>query len=141
MVVGCRKSVLGTGREGAAAVEFALVGPILILVLIGMVVYGGWFWMAQSVQSLASEAARAAVAGLDAEEREMLARGRVARDVEVQSALDPDLTTVEVEAADDGVTVVVRYDAREHPIMLLGGMLPMPPAIIERSAVIKAGGY
>ena len=44
-------------REGVAAVEFALVGPILILLLIGIVVYGGWFLMAQSVQALASEGA------------------------------------------------------------------------------------
>ena len=43
------------GREGAAAVEFALVGPILVLLLIAIVVYGGWFLMAQSVQALASE--------------------------------------------------------------------------------------
>lgn len=49
------------GREGVAAVEFALVGPILVLLLIGIVVYGGWFLMAQSVQALASEGARAAI--------------------------------------------------------------------------------
>lgn len=51
------------GREGVAAVEFALVGPILVLLLIGIVVYGGWFLMAQSVQALASEGARAAIGG------------------------------------------------------------------------------
>lgn len=43
--------------------EFALVGPILIAILLAAVVYGGWFLMAQSVQSLASEAARAAIGG------------------------------------------------------------------------------
>ena len=53
-------SVRKRGREGVAAVEFALVGPILVLLLIGIVVYGGWFLMAQSVQALASEGARAA---------------------------------------------------------------------------------
>lgn len=51
------------GREGVAAVEFALVGPILVLRLIGIVVYGGWFLMAQSVQALASEGAGAAIRG------------------------------------------------------------------------------
>jgi len=128
-------------RQGAAAVEFALVGPIFVLLLIGMVVYGGWFWMAQSVQSLASEAARAAVAGLDADERTRLARARIDQDMRAHSALDPDLTTVDVETAEDGIRIVVRYDARTHPLMLAGGMLPRPPAIIERSAVIRAGGY
>lgn len=141
MRVGFQGGRRRTNREGAAAVEFALVGPILVLLLIGIVVYGGWFWMAHSVQSLASEGARAAVAGLDAEERENLARARVDSDVRQQSSLDPALTTVDVQTDEDGVAVVVRYDARQHPIMLLGGMLPKPPAIIERSAVIRAGGY
>ena len=136
-----RKGLDWKRREGAAAVEFALVGPILVLLLIGIVVYGGWFWMAQSVQSLASEAARAAVAGLDADERMALAGERVAQDLAAYSALDPDLTTVDVDTAGEGVRVVVRYDARDHPLMLMGGMLPHPPAIIERSAVIRAGGY
>ncbi|WP_370656501.1 TadE/TadG family type IV pilus assembly protein, partial [Klebsiella pneumoniae] len=56
-------------REGAAAVELALVGPVFFLLLVGMVVYGAWFWMAHSVQSAVSEGARAAIAGLDAAER------------------------------------------------------------------------
>ena len=42
--------------------EFALIGPLFVLLLAGVVVYGGWLWLAQSVQSVASEAARAAVA-------------------------------------------------------------------------------
>uniref|UniRef100_UPI00289A9E19 TadE/TadG family type IV pilus assembly protein n=1 Tax=Brevundimonas sp. TaxID=1871086 RepID=UPI00289A9E19 len=63
----CRAMMKGRrrpSREGAAAVEFALVGPILILLLIGIVVYGGWFLTAQTVQAVASEGARAAVGGL-----------------------------------------------------------------------------
>jgi Flp pilus assembly protein TadG len=66
--------IRGAEREGAAAVEFALVGPVFFLLLVGMIVYGAWFWMAHSVQSAVSEGARAAIAGLDAAEREQLAR-------------------------------------------------------------------
>ena len=61
-------------REGSAAVEFALIGPVLIALLLAAVVYGGWFLLAQSVQSLASESARAALGGLDARERAALAQ-------------------------------------------------------------------
>lgn len=64
-------------RRGVAAIEFAIIAPMLILLLFAMVMYGGWFWMAHSVQSLASEGARAAVAGLDPVEREQLARSFV----------------------------------------------------------------
>ena len=61
-------------RRGVAAIEFAIVAPLLIMMMFGMVMYGSWFWMAHSVQAMASEGARAAIAGLDPTEREQLAR-------------------------------------------------------------------
>lgn len=127
------------GREGVAAVEFALVGPILVLLLIGIVVYGGWFLMAQSVQALASEGARAAIGGLDPIERDGLARREVSEAVR-GVALNPDHTTIEV-MEDAGRLRVVVYDASDSLIMALGGMLPRPPSVIRRSAVIHVGDY
>ena len=127
------------GREGAA-VEFALVGPILVLLLIGIVVYGGWFLMAQSVQALASEGARAAVGGLDAVERDSLARREVTAAVR-GVALDPDRTTIEVAEEAGRLRVVVVYDTGDSLVMALGGMLPRPPVVIRRSAVIHVGEY
>ena len=127
-------------REGAAAVEFALVGPILVLLLIAIVVYGGWFLMAQSVQALASEGARAAVGGLDAVERDALARREVTAAVR-GVALDPDRTTIEVAEEAGRLRVVVVYDTGDSLVMALGGMLPRPPVVIRRSAVIHVGEY
>ena len=43
-------------RAGAAAIEFAIVGPFFLLLVVGMIVYGGWLWMAHSVQAAVSEA-------------------------------------------------------------------------------------
>lgn len=63
MVVFFHRSGARSRRGGSAAIEFALVGPLLIMMLVGMVVYGGWMWLAQSVQTLATESARAAVGG------------------------------------------------------------------------------
>lgn len=125
-------------REGAAAVEFALVGPILILLLIGIVVYGGWFLTAQTVQALASEGARAAVGGLNAAEREGLARNEVTSGVRGM-ALNPERTQVQVVEDGGRLRIVVAYDVSDSPLMLMGGMLPRPPAIIRRAAVIQVG--
>ncbi|HUH22892.1 MAG TPA: TadE family protein, partial [Brevundimonas sp.] len=36
-----------------AAIEFAIVAPLLIMMMFGMIMYGSWFWMAHSVQSMA----------------------------------------------------------------------------------------
>lgn len=135
------KSSFVRAEGGSAAVEFALVGPIMVVLMIGIVVYGSWFLMAQSVQSLASEGARAAIGGLDASERESLARAEVTTSVARMGALVPAKTTVRTVSDAQRLQVIVVYDARDHPIMALGSMLPLPPTIIERKAVIRVGGY
>lgn len=125
-------------RRGAAAIEFAIVGPVFILLLVGMIVYGGWFWMAHSVQAAVSEGARAAIAGLDAAEREQLARevveaqlkdlGLKAADAVVAVRPEPGLFRVEVA-----------YDAGGHPLMALAPLTVPPPRTIHRAAVIRVG--
>lgn len=136
-----RSIVARRNREGSAAVEFALVGPLLILLLAGLVVYGGWFWMAQSVQTMASEGARAAVAGLDVAEREQLARSFIATEAQAGAGLDPALAVVTVQSDIQAIRVRVAYDVSGHPIMALAGLLPAPPGVIERTAVVRIGGY
>lgn len=126
--------------RGAVAVEFALVGPLFVILLIGMVVYGGWFWMAQGVQHLAAEGARAAVAGLDAAERERLARVAVDQSAGA-TILDPDHLAVAVTDSSREIRVVVSYDASDEPILALAGLVPAPPATIRRAASVQVGGY
>src|SRR6266542_111889 len=47
-------------EEGAAAVEFALVGSVLILILFGILVYGLWLSEYSVMQGAAREGARVA---------------------------------------------------------------------------------
>lgn len=128
-------------RAGSVAVEFALLGPLLIVMLMGMVVYGGWFWLAQSVQSLASESARAAVAGLDAAERERLARDFAASQASVGAGLDPDDLVVAVESDAEAIRVRIAMDVGDHPLMAMAVLMPPPPDRIERVAVVRVGGF
>lgn len=52
------------GREtGASAVEFALVLPILAALLLGIIQFGWYFFVANSASSAAREAARRVVVG------------------------------------------------------------------------------
>lgn len=125
---------------GGAAVEFALVLPLLIALLMAIVVYAGWFWVAQGVQTLASEAARAAIAGLDDTERLALVEDVVQAQAADIAALDPDLAVVDVQSGDGVIRVSISYDVEGHPVMALAGVLaPAPPRIIQRSASIRAG--
>lgn len=128
-------------RKGAAAVEFALVGPLLVVMIMGMIVYGGWLWLAQSVQSLASESARAAVGGLDGTERNRIARDFINAEAGRTAGIDPKLVVVAVETDASAIRVRVTYDVSHHPIMALSGLVPSPPSKIERSAVVRIGGY
>lgn len=50
-------------HRGASAVEFALVVPILLLLVFGMVQYGLYFWSAQGGSSATRDAARRAAVG------------------------------------------------------------------------------
>ena len=130
-----------TARRGSAAVEFAIVGPLFILLLVGMVVYGGWFWMAQSVQHMAAEAARAAVGGLDDDERQMLAQQSVQTPGSLGPGMKADHLTVTVTTNANQLRAEVAYDAAGHPLMALAGLVPAPPTDIRRTAVVRVGGY
>lgn len=127
-------------RAGVAAVEFALVCPVLIFLMIGMVVWGGWFWLAHSVQAMAAEGARAAVAGLSPAERDLLARQAVTAHLAATGA-EASLTTVSVNSDEQIIRVSVAYDASAHPVLILADLVPAPPRVIERTASVRTGGY
>lgn len=129
-----------SSRRGTAALEFALIAPLLLMLTLGVVLYAGWFWTAQSVQVLASEGARAAVAGLDDAERDQLARAVIARQADQAIGVDPARLDVRVSSDAEAVTVRVDYDASAHPLRTIP-LVPPPPASIKRSALVRVGGY
>lgn len=128
-------------RRGIAAVEFALTAPFLLALLMAIVVYGGWFWLAQSVQSLASEGARAALGGLDTAEQDRLARAFISDHAGQLNGLDVRRAVITITHDDQALRVQIAYDVRDHPLILLAGPLPKPPTTIARSAVVRRGGY
>ena len=52
-------------ERGASAVELALISPVLILLLFGIIVFGWTFFRAQSMQAAVREGGRLAAVGLD----------------------------------------------------------------------------
>jgi len=128
-------------RQGSAAIEFALLGPLLIVMLMSMVVYGGWMWLAQSVQTLATESARAAVGGLDAAERISLAQAFVDAEAEEGAGLARNHMTVAVESDEDVIRVQIAFDVSDHPLMMMAVLMPPPPMTIRRTAIVRTGGF
>jgi Flp pilus assembly protein TadG len=134
------KSVF-VNRSGASAIEFAIVGPIFVLILMGMISYGGYFWLAHMVQQLTNDAARSAVAGLSASERTQLAQGTVNSELQNYAFLEPSHAAVTVDNETQFVTVTLAYDASNTPFWGLDKLVPMPSTTISRAATIKLGGY
>lgn len=122
-------------RRGAAAIEMAFTLPILLMLICGIVTYGGWFLCANSVQQAANEAARAAIGGLDPTERAGLARQALDANIRKTGTLNPDRMNTLID--DDGHTLTVHlsYDASKDPLMSIK-LVPLPAQQIERSSTM-----
>jgi Flp pilus assembly protein TadG len=130
-------------RGGATAVEMALLAPIYILLLMGMVAFGIYLGASHSVQQLASDAARASISGLTEAERQQIANGFIARNAAGYAFVDPVKLRVLVADNETDATqfrVAVTYDARDLPIWTLLRDLPLPDTTIERRSTIRIGG-
>lgn len=130
-------------RRATSAIEFAILSPVFILVLVGMTAYGIYFGASHSVQQIAADAARAAIAGLDEAERKELAASYVGRNAGGYVLIDPDRLSVEVRDApgeSDRFTVALAYDASRLPIWNLLDGLALPDTTIVRGSSIRIGG-
>ncbi len=140
-----RRNLARTGFRkaagGTAAVEFAILGPVLVLLLLGIVVYGGYFLMAHSVQQLANDAARAALGGLSDSERQQLAANCLANELHTYDFLNPKLVQLAYADQSQVMTVNIAYDASGSPLWALNGVIPMPSPSIVASASVQVGGY
>lgn len=127
-----KRAFLGC-RRGGAAVEFAILAPALLALVAGGIFYSRWFTVASQTQNLASDGARAAVAGLDDDERRQIVDGLMTGAVVTvplekgstrtwQVSRDGDLYSVSV------TTVLPDYD--------LAKLVPMPDRNVTRAAVV-----
>ena len=128
-------------EDGSIAVEFAVLCPILTVMLLGIMAYGGCFWISHSVQQLANDAARAAVGGLSTAERQSLAQSTLTTEAPTYPNLTAALTSLTESESGQTVTVAVAYDASTSPFWALRTLVPMPSSTIVRQATIQLGGY
>jgi Flp pilus assembly protein TadG len=131
-------------RTAASAVEFAIVMPVFLIVLFGIIAYGSYLAMVHGLQQLTAEAARASVGGLSDSERLSLAKSDIGSNVGTYPLLTPGRLTIISAATDSGTgtfTVTVKYDASDMFIFNMPQFVPAPNPVIVRSASIQRGGY
>lgn len=136
-----KKSDLVSDVGGSVAIEMAIISPFLMAMLLGIVSYGGYFWLAHNIQELASDAARAALPGLTAAERQTLAQTQLNSDITSYGVLDKNAVTTTYNGDATGYTVSVSYNAAGSAFWAAAGFIPMPSTNIVRAASIKLGGY
>lgn len=128
-------------RSGTSAVEFAIIAPVFILMIVGMLAYGIYFGAANSVQQIAADAARTSIAGLNATERNTLVTAFIEGNAGAYVFIDPadvDFTIGDDASDPSQYKVTVTYDASGLPIWLLP--VPMPGKTISFTSTIRLGG-
>lgn len=137
-----RAGLLRRADRGVAAVEFAMVAPLFLLMLLGIIVYGLFFVTQIAIVVAASEGARASVAGLTDTERASLAR-QAAQTVLIGYAplLTATRASVVAQAATGNATqfqVTVSYPFSAG---VAGGLVPLPSSQPSATSSVADGGY
>ncbi|MCV9996817.1 pilus assembly protein [Pararhizobium sp. YC-54] len=129
-------------KDGAAALEFAIIAPLFFLTIFTMIGYGIYLSASHAVQQIAADAARTAVAGLSATERKSLATSFIQTSTLDYAFINKTKLTVDVEDDVSNLnqfTVTIVYDSSELPIWKLFSFA-LPDEEIKRYATIRLGG-
>ncbi len=130
--------------KGTAALEFAIVSPLLILMFLAMMLFGFYLTLLHEVQELASSGARASVGGVTQAERSQLANQFIYSFIGNSGLLvasDLTVTTVTIGSPPTSYQVSVSYNLKDTPIPALGRLVNIPNNTIERTATVQFGGY
>jgi len=132
-------------RRGIAAVEFAFVAPLFLLLVFGIIIYGFYFATYIAVAHAAAEGARASVAGLTEAERRLFAVNQVdavfARYAPLLSSDDAHLAVDASQLDARNFKVTVSYDLADRHFSLFAPLLPLPSEKPAVSVVIADGGF
>lgn len=120
-----------------------MLAPVFILFLMGMIAYGIYFGVSHSIQQIAADAARTAIAGQSAAERQIIVQGFMDNNAARYPFIRRD--RLSFSAADSGsdsnqFDVSVSYDARDLPIWNLLPDLSLPGTTIVHRSTIRVGG-
>jgi Flp pilus assembly protein TadG len=124
--------------SASAAVEFALLAPVLILFMFGTLCFSLMFSIASSVQQLAAESARASVAGLSDSERAALVQKFIAANIGAYPFLEAQqltVTTTSVTTPAPAFQVALTYDLTPQ-VAAFAALVPLPTKQVHGTAVV-----
>lgn len=124
-------------RSGSNSVEFAILAPVLCLLLLGAVSVGLFVGTAHSLAQIAADVSRYAMVGDTAETRRQMAEAWLAKTGRDYPLVDPKRMTVLVVEQSDLLRVSVTYDMSNLPIPdLVRQSMPVPASLVRTAAVM-----
>jgi Flp pilus assembly protein TadG len=132
-------------QAGSALIEFALIAPVFLMLVFGIVVYGLYFATSIAVTYAAAEAARASEAGLSDSERESLANAAaqsiIADYTPLLAVASATITSGPAPGNSGLFEVTVAYDFHSFGLAGLATVLPIPTTNPSASVTVSHGGY
>jgi Flp pilus assembly protein TadG len=130
------RTALMRSERAAAMIEMALVLPLFLALLMGILVYGQYFMLAHSVQQAANDGARAAIVGLDAADRRAIATRAIDRSLRGAGRITSDKRTIAISETGEAITVGVSYTVPANSF-LRTSIIPVPSNIIRANATFE----
>jgi Flp pilus assembly protein TadG len=118
----------GARQNGSALVEFALIVPILLIVLFGIVDFGLFFYNDLLLTQVARDAARYASVGNVAEASAAIGNATLVSTTITAQSIDP---------ASAGQPATVTLTAAYQPVTPLPGLIGLGPLNIDATAIMR----
>lgn len=130
-----RQRVTSRSAVGAAAVEFALILPVMLLIIGGIVDFGRFFFLKVELTNAAREGARAAIVGSDM--ADVQARTQAAT-IPVPSGFSATVTPCAGAGTDAKVLAQANFEWFVlTPVMGMFGGAGSLPATVDSTAVMR----
>lgn len=127
------------GQAGVASVEFALLAPLLLAIMLGVISYSMYFTVLIAVTEAAAVGARASVAGLDCQERQSLASGAVTNFFASYGGFLAPVTPV-TSCNGGSFQVRVTYNIASLNLGMMAGFVPVPTTSPSATVTVSTGG-
>lgn len=127
---------LSRDERGANAVEFALIVPVLLTLLLAMAYLSFYFSVGHSLAQVAADASRYAMVGIDPSERATLAARWIGDPARTYGVIDNRRLQVSILETGGALRVTMAYDMTHLPTPPIIGAVIALPARMERSSTV-----
>ena len=123
-------------RRGSNAVEFAIIAPVICLMMLVILFYGVYLGIANSLQQISADTGRYAMVGRDQTERTALVNRWIADTAKNYPLIVPSRLTFKATETGMSLEIKLSYDLSYLPPPAILTQFVGIPSKIERSATV-----